>query len=76
MIPPLRRLPEAPELVGQLGYFVVHAPRQTGKTTTLAALANELTATGELISVLSQLQDGYYERPGGSRCWASGWLPR
>jgi hypothetical protein len=47
MIPPLRRLPEAPGLVGQLGYFVVHAPRQTGKTTTLAALANELTATGE-----------------------------
>jgi hypothetical protein len=50
MIPPLRRLPEAPGLVGQLGYFVVNAsraPRQTGKTTTLAALANELTATGE-----------------------------
>ena len=32
MIPPLWRLPEAPGLVDQLGYFVVHAPRQTGKT--------------------------------------------
>src|SRR5215475_5991129 len=46
MIPALRRLPQAPELIAQLGYFVVHAPRQTGKTTTLAALADELTTTG------------------------------
>ena len=47
MVPALERLPEAPGLVAQLGYFVVHAPRQTGKTTTLRALADELTATGE-----------------------------
>ena len=33
MIPAERRLPEAPGLVDQLGHFVVHAPRQTGKTT-------------------------------------------
>jgi hypothetical protein len=46
MVPPLPRLPEAPALVAQMGYFVVHAPRQTGKTTTLSALADELTATG------------------------------
>src|SRR5215475_8952320 len=47
MIPPLGRLPEAPALVARMGYFVVHAPRQTGKTTTLRALAAELTAAGE-----------------------------
>ncbi|WP_322761457.1 AAA family ATPase [Frankia sp. Cr2] len=47
MIPASRRLPEAPGLVEQLGYFVVHAPRQTGKTTALRALADELTATGD-----------------------------
>jgi hypothetical protein len=46
MIPALRRLPQAPGLVDQLGYFVVHAPRQTGKTTALQALALELTAGG------------------------------
>ena len=46
MIPALRRLPEAPGLVDQLGYFVVHAPRQTGKTTALRALAQELTTRG------------------------------
>jgi hypothetical protein len=47
MIPALGRLPEVPDLVAQLGYFAVHAPRQTGKTTTLRALAEELTAAGE-----------------------------
>jgi DNA polymerase III delta prime subunit len=47
LIPPLRRLPEAPGLIAQFGYFVVHAPRQTGKTTTLRALARHLTAAGE-----------------------------
>jgi hypothetical protein len=47
MIPPLRRLPEAPGLVDRMGYFVVHAPRQTGKTTALRALAQELTAGGK-----------------------------
>ncbi|WP_239373565.1 ATP-binding protein [Frankia sp. Cj5] len=47
MIPASLRLPEAPGLVEQLGYFVVHAPRQTGKTTALRALAEELTAMGD-----------------------------
>ena len=46
MIPAARRLPEAPGLVEQMGYFVVHAPRQTGKTTALMALAQGLTASG------------------------------
>jgi hypothetical protein len=46
MIPAARRLPEGPGLVEQMAYFVVHAPRQTGKTTALRALAEELTASG------------------------------
>nr|WP_322760045.1 ATP-binding protein [Frankia sp. Cr2] len=46
MIPALRRLPEGPGLVERMGYFVVHAPRQTGKTTALRALAQELAAGG------------------------------
>jgi hypothetical protein len=46
MIPAERRLPEAPGLVEQGGSFVVHAPRQTGKTTALRALAQQLTASG------------------------------
>ncbi|WP_200931395.1 AAA family ATPase [Frankia sp. R43] len=46
MIPALSRLPEAPGLVDLKAYFVVHAPRQTGKTTALRALAQELTTQG------------------------------
>lgn len=46
MIPAAERLPNAPRIIDQLGYFVVHAPRQTGKTTTLRALAEKLTAEG------------------------------
>jgi DNA polymerase III delta prime subunit len=46
MVPPLPRLPGARELIDEGGYFVVHAPRQTGKTTTLRALAKALTAEG------------------------------
>jgi hypothetical protein len=46
MIPASGRTPEALELVEQMGYFVVHAPRQTGKTTAIRAIAEELTASG------------------------------
>ncbi len=46
MVPPEPRLPDARDLIAQKGYFVLHAPRQTGKTTTLRALAKTLTAEG------------------------------
>jgi hypothetical protein len=46
MIPALRRLPEARALIEQGFYFVVHAPRQTGKTTAIRTLAEALTASG------------------------------
>jgi hypothetical protein len=46
MVPAEPRLPEARGLIAQGAYFVVHAPRQTGKTTTLRALARALTAEG------------------------------
>src|SRR5262245_25538868 len=45
-VPAAPRLPNARELIEQKGYFVVHAPRQTGKTTTLRALVKALTAEG------------------------------
>jgi hypothetical protein len=46
MLPAAERLPDAPKVIDQFGYFVVHAPRQTGKTTTLRAIAEKLTAEG------------------------------
>ncbi len=47
MLPAAERLPDAPLLVERGMYFGVHAPRQTGKTTTLMALARQLTAGGK-----------------------------
>jgi AAA ATPase domain len=46
MLAPEPRLPEARPLIDRGQYFVLHAPRQTGKTTTLLALAERLTAEG------------------------------
>ena len=48
MLPPLERRGLEPihELLEQGKYFVLHAPRQTGKTTALRALAKELCAKG------------------------------
>ena len=45
-------------LIEQKAYFVLHAPRQTGKTTTMQTLAQELTATGGYIAVLLSVEVG------------------
>ncbi|WP_224366175.1 ATP-binding protein [Hyalangium versicolor] len=58
MIPAERRLPEAPGLVDQMGYFVVHAPRQTGKTTALQALARRLTDSGRYAALHFSCEEG------------------
>ena len=51
MVPPLPRLPEAQRLVDMGGYFVLHAPRQSGKTTFLRHFARALTAEGTYAAV-------------------------
>jgi hypothetical protein len=43
MLPAEARLPEAVPLIEGGRYFIVHAPRQTGKTTTMNALARQVT---------------------------------
>lgn len=58
MLPALRRLPEVQRLIDQRGYFVVHAPRQVGKTTALLALAQGLTAEGRHVAVLVSMEVG------------------
>lgn len=60
MIPAERRLLEAPGLVEQGAYFVVHAPRQTGKTTALQMLARQLTASGRYAALHSCEEGGAY----------------
>jgi tRNA A37 threonylcarbamoyladenosine biosynthesis protein TsaE len=46
LVPPEPRLPQARGLIDGGSYFVLHAPRQSGKTTVLRALAQALTAEG------------------------------
>jgi hypothetical protein len=46
LVPPSQRLPTGRALVQKEAFFVVHAPRQTGKTTTMRAFARHLTAEG------------------------------
>lgn len=46
MLPAERRLLGCEALIAKGAYFVVHAPRQTGKTTAMKALARRLTAEG------------------------------
>jgi len=58
MILPSARLPEVPGLVARDRYFVVHAPRQSGKTTALQALAAELTASGRYAAVVLSMEAG------------------
>ncbi|GAA2215792.1 hypothetical protein GCM10009850_112600 [Nonomuraea monospora] len=51
MLPPAPRLPEARTLIEMDRYFVLHAPRQTGKTTILRTLASDLTAEGDIAAL-------------------------
>ena len=56
MLPALDRMPEIRRLVEQEMYFVVHAPRQTGKTTAVQALVDEINDKGEMIALYCTLE--------------------
>ena len=51
MLPALERLPGIMRIVEQRSYFVLHAARQSGKTTALKALVREINAKGEMIAL-------------------------
>jgi hypothetical protein len=55
---PTARLPNLQRLIEQQNYFVIHAPRQTGKTTAMLALAKQLTATGRYAAVMVSAEVG------------------
>ncbi len=58
MLSPTARLPDLEELIQQRSYFVVHAPRQTGKTTAMLALAKQLTQSGRYAAILVSAEVG------------------
>ncbi|MEZ4869833.1 MAG: hypothetical protein R3C14_51380 [Caldilineaceae bacterium] len=60
MLPATARLEafDLDRLLAQKSYFILHAPRQTGKTTAMLELARQLTAAGDYIGVLVSTEVG------------------
>ena len=56
MLPALDRLPGVRQLVAGGDYFVVHAPRQTGKTTAIKALVREINEKREMLAIYCSLE--------------------
>ena len=56
MLPALGRLPQVHTLVEEGDYFVIHAPRQSGKTTALQGLVREINAKGEMLALYCTLE--------------------
>ena len=66
MLPPEARLPELDHLVEQQQYFVIHAPRQTGKTTAMRAFAARLRGKG-MVAVYATLEESQgFDTPEGA----------
>jgi hypothetical protein len=57
-LPPTLRLPSLERLIAQRSYFVIHAPRQVGKTTAMLALAKQLTDSGQYTAVMVSAEVG------------------
>jgi hypothetical protein len=85
MLPAMARLPGVRQLIDQKLYFVIHAPRQVGKTTAMMQLAQELTAEGRYTALLVSMEVGaaFNHDPGAAELailgtWrgkAQTWLP-
>jgi len=56
MIDPLPRLPGVRELIESQNFFVIHGPRQSGKTTYLYALMHRLNAEGRFSALTVNIQ--------------------
>ncbi|NEP62129.1 MAG: AAA family ATPase [Symploca sp. SIO2G7] len=86
MLPSSDRLPALERLIAQQGYFVIHAPRQTGKTTAMLTLAEQLTQQGRYAALMVSVEVGaaFSQSPEKAeaailRAWtdaASFWLPK
>lgn len=86
-IPATRRLADenVMRLIEQQGYFVLHAPRQVGKTTAMISLARELTESGKYVATVVSMEvgAGLKSNVGAAelailsdwRAWIEHWLP-
>lgn len=60
MVDPLKRLTGVEKLIEKEMMFTIHAPRQTGKTTYLHALADKLNSEGKYIALLVSFEEAGY----------------
>ena len=58
MLSPIDRLPQVQRLVEQESYFVLHAPRQIGKTTAITSLAEQFTNSGNYTAIVLSVEVG------------------
>ncbi|XXT48703.1 hypothetical protein WMF23_45825 [Sorangium sp. So ce542] len=58
MLPPEERLPGVRDLIDRKACFVLYAPRQIGKTTSLLTLAQALTREGRYVAVRVSMEVG------------------
>ncbi len=60
MLPATARLAEnhVDRLIRNQSYFVIHAPRQVGKTTAILDLARQLNASGDYVAVMVSVEVG------------------
>ena len=56
MLPATERLPEVRQLIRRRQYFVIHAPRQSGKTTALLQFARDLNGSGAYAALYCSLE--------------------
>ena len=57
MLSATERLPEVVSLINKKQYFVVHAPRQCGKTTAFQVLADEINLKGEMVALYCSVEN-------------------
>ncbi len=58
MLSATRRVPDLERLIAQETYFIIHAPRQVGKTTAMLSLAKQLTDSGQYTAVMLSVEVG------------------
>jgi ABC-type cobalamin/Fe3+-siderophores transport system ATPase subunit len=51
MLPALPRLPGVDDLIEGKSYFIIHAPRQSGKTTFLKFLTKKINSSGKMYAL-------------------------
>jgi hypothetical protein len=56
MLPAFTRLPKVFDRIKNEEYFVLHAPRQSGKTTSIKALSREINADGKYYALYCSLE--------------------